>query len=267
MRRNKKSLLAVVTAGAVAVTNPWAGVPAQAAGATAASDYDFVAKIEVGVPGASDARGCSGALVRAEWVLTSAACFARNGVPLANDVPPLTTTITVGRPDLTTGTGQVLTATRVVSRSDRDVALVRLNRAVTGLTPIVLGDTAPAVGEVWRIAGYGRTRSEWIPTHQHAGDVTVESAASAPSVRLTNTRDVTVCRGDSGGPVFREANGRQLLMGVATSSGQAGCLGAGEDAPTGVVSTRVDDLNDWIDASTSTPLRPRIDFNNDGNAD
>ncbi|MEU8656582.1 trypsin-like serine protease [Actinoplanes philippinensis] len=269
MKATQQRLLATAAAATVMVVSPWTGVPAQAAGATTDSNYDFVAKIEAGVPGTADARGCSGALIRQDWVITSAACFARNGVPITDGAPTPATKVTVGRPDLTTGSGQVLTATRVLSHPDRDVALVQLEKAVTGVTPIELGNTGPVAGEGWRIAGYGRTRSAWIPTRQHTGDFTVESAPSTALVQLTNTTDNTVCRGDTGGPAFREDNGRQLLMGLATSSGQAGCLGVHDDALTGVVSTRVDDLSSWISEKTFVRKfdRSNNDFNNDGNID
>jgi hypothetical protein len=268
--------LSAAAAGAAIAAGPWIGVPAQAAGATADSDYSFVAKIEVGQPGSADGRGCSGALIRPDWVITSAACFAQNGVPITDGAPALRTTVTVGRPDLSTSTGHVLTAVRVVSRSDRDVALVQLDRAATGVTPVELG-TGPTAGEVLHIAGYGRTGTEWVPRRQHAGDFTVESAPGTTSVQLANTPNATVCQGDAGGPALRDSAGGQVLVAVASSSGQAGCYKAAAGASAGAVGTRVDDLAAWIRARIEVlpPIRGDVetgsgrwaDFDGDGKAD
>ncbi|WP_433790726.1 FG-GAP-like repeat-containing protein [Actinoplanes sp. CA-252034] len=246
----KKRALSVLTVGAAVVVTPLAAVPALAATATTASAYGFVTKIEIGVPGAAGARACSGALVRPDWVVTSAACFAQNGVPIADGAPPAATSVTVGRADLSATTGEVLAATRVVSHPDRDVALVRLVRASTTGTVVELGATVPAAGEALRLAGYGRTRTEWVPRLQHAGDFTVESAPATASVQLVNLPDTTVCKGDAGGPIFRETAGRAVLAAVTSGGGQQGCLGAPSDAPAGATGTRVDDIADWVGTVT-----------------
>ncbi|GIE82956.1 fusidic acid esterase FusH [Actinoplanes philippinensis] len=249
----KKRALSVLTVGAAVAVTPWAAVPALAATATTASAYGFVTKIEVGTPGAADARACTGALVRAEWVVTSAACFAQNGVPIADGAPPQATSVTVGRPDLSTTGGQVLAATRVVSHPDRDVALVQLVRPSTTGATIGLGATAPAAGEALRLAGYGRTRTEWVPRVQHAGDFTVASAPATASLQLDNQPDTTVCKGDAGGPIFREAGGSAQLVAVTSTGGQQGCVGAASDAPAGAVGARVDDIAAWV-TSVTTPV-------------
>ncbi|RZU52094.1 VCBS repeat protein [Krasilnikovia cinnamomea] len=267
----------VALVGALAVTTVWAGVPAHGADTAVDSAHAFAAKIEVGAPGSTDARGCSGALVHPQWVITSAACFARPGSPVPTGAPQLATTVIVGRPDLSTRAGHALAAVQVVAHPDRDVAVVKLAAPVTGVKPVTLGTGAPAAGEVLQVAGYGRTRTEWVPTHQHASEFTVGSS-TATSAELVNRPGATVCKGDAGAPVLRGAAGAPSLVAVATGSGQRGCLAVADDAPTGATSARVDDLRSWIWQNTAQ-LPPSqgadpeaasgrwADFDGDGKAD
>ena len=253
---NKRRLPAVAAAGSVAALLLWNVLPLPGPGATTDSAHGFVAKIEVGVPGATDARSCSGALVRPAWVLTSAECFARNGVPARDGLPLLRTTVTVGRPDLASGAGHTLAATRIVVHPDRDVALVRLVAAATGVAPVELSATAPAQGETLRIAGYGRTGAAWAPARQHSGDFTVESVPVGAPIQLAATAGATVCEGDAGGPVLRESAGRQALVGLAAGSGRAGCPGAEAGALTGAAGVPAGDLDAWIRAAEQRTTLP-----------
>ncbi|BFU46937.1 FG-GAP-like repeat-containing protein [Krasilnikovia sp. MM14-A1004] len=259
--------------GALAVTATGASAPANAADTAVDSDFAFAAKIEVGAPGSTDARGCSGALVRPQWVITSATCFSRPGSPATSGAPLLPTTVVVGRPDLSTGAGHATTVTRVEPHPDRDIALVKLAASITDVTPVAVGSGAPVAGEVLRVAGYGRTRTEWVPSHQHAGDFTVDSS-SATSAQLVNRPGATVCKGDAGAPVLRGTS----LVAVATSSAQHGCLGVDGEASTTAAAARVDDLAEWILQNTAQ-LPPSegsdpeassgrwADFDGDGKAD
>ncbi|GAA0795097.1 FG-GAP-like repeat-containing protein [Spirilliplanes yamanashiensis] len=223
---------------------------ATAAGAVVGSDegandaYRFAARIVVGeLPG----RGCSGALVAPQWVVTAKACF---GVGVQAGAPAQPTTVTVGRTDGSTAAGHVLAATRVVPHPDRDVVLVRLAARARGVTPVPVATAAPQAGESLRLLGFGRTATAWVPDRLHGATAAV-GVVAAGTVEVAGESGATlVCMGDAGGPAVRGAGAGAELVALHHSSGQQGCHGVdGTDAPT--VETRVDDLAAWI-AATAT---------------
>lgn len=224
----------------------------------------FTARLDIG----NGQRACSGALVDHEWILTAASCFADDpavslAVPAGS--PKLRTTATIGRTDLTTTTGVVRNVVEVVAHPSRDAALVRLNRPVTTVSPVALGTTAAAAGEELKVAGYGRTKTEWAPLKLHSGTFTVD-AVNASDVNLTGKDGASVCMGDTGGPALRVAGGQAQLVAVHSRSAQAGCFGVDAAVTsTAAVDTRVDDLRPWIDAKLAAPRF--TDFNCDGAED
>ncbi|MFF9458706.1 trypsin-like serine protease [Streptomyces flaveolus] len=210
-------------------------------------------------------RGCSGVLVDTEWLLTAASCFAANpaeSLAVPTGKPAKKTTATIGRADLTGTGGAVREVVELVPRTDRDVVLARLNRPVTGVNPLAPATTAPAAGEELKLAGYGRTRSEWAPLALHTGAFTVD-ASDATSATVTGKDGVAACMGDTGGPLVRTVGGTQQLVALASRSYQGGCFGIDEaETRTGGTAARVDDLAPWI-ASKVGATRV-TDFNCDG---
>ncbi|GGX80758.1 hypothetical protein GCM10010358_38730 [Streptomyces minutiscleroticus] len=143
-------------------------------GATARS-RSFTARLVIGAD--DTMRACSAVLVDSQWLLTASSCFAddpNNPTALGAGAPKLVTTATIGRTDLTSTTGQVRKVTQLDPRTDRDLTLARLDRPVTGITPVAVATDAPVTGEELTIAGYGRiggdgrgtvgTRSAMWPT-------------------------------------------------------------------------------------------------------
>lgn len=255
------ALAAALAAGPVVMT----AVPAAAVTGPASPSSDtthaYAAQIVVG----DHDRGCSGVLVDTEWLLTAASCFAEDpaaslAVPAGK--PQKKTTATIGRSDLTSTAGAVRTVVELVPRADRDVVLARLNRPVTGVTPVALGTTAPAAGEQLTLAGYGRSKTEWAPLNLHTGTFSVD-ASDATTATVTGKDGVAACMGDTGGPLVRTVNGTAQLAALAGRSYQGGCFGidAAETRTAGVV-TRVDDLASWV-ASKAGANRVS-DFNCDG---
>ncbi|MFF8383326.1 trypsin-like serine protease [Streptomyces kanasensis] len=255
--------LAALTAALIAA--PLA-VPAHAVTGTAEAEGSlaFTARLDIG----NGQRACSGALVDREWLLTAASCFADNpAVSLAvpTGAPKLKTTATIGRTDLTTAAGVVRNVVEVVAHPSRDAALVRLNRPVTTVAPVAISATAAAAGEQLKAAGYGRTKDEWAPLKLHSGTFTVD-AVNAADVNVTGQGGVSVCAGDTGGPVLRTVNGVAQLVAVNSRSYQAGCFGIDATVTsTAAVDTRVDDLRAWVGAETAAPVVN--DFNCDGAED
>ncbi|GLI01289.1 trypsin-like serine protease [Phytohabitans aurantiacus] len=258
---------AVLVAGLVATLLP-AGTPAYGVAngePVAAGTYGFVAHLRIG-----DVRACSGALVDTEsisdqlgafaavpsgprWVLTAASCFARDGQPTRSGPPPWPTTVTVGRANLLAeDAGVVLQATDVISHPDRDVALVRLASPVAGVTAASLASHTLPAGTDVRVAGYGRTETEWVSDRLDSGVFTVQ-AADEQSYGLTGagTPLVSACKGDAGAPMFRgDAGTSAVLYGLISTSFQAGCLAATETR-NGATAAGLQGLGGWIGANAA----------------
>lgn len=247
--RPRAALTSLLVAAAV-TTGAFTSAPAQAvSGAPAKNgDHAFTARLDIG----NGKRACSAALVDREWLLSAASCFADNpdaSPEVPAGAPALKTTATIGRTDLTTTTGQVRNVVQLVPHPDQDLVLARLASPVTGITPVALSATAPAAGEELRVAGYGRTKDEWAPLRLHTGTFSVDSA-SATQIAITGKDGAAVCKGDTGGPAFREAGGSVQLVGVNSRSWQGGCFGADKaETRTGAIGTRIDTLRTWINAN------------------
>ncbi|QNP71888.1 S1 family peptidase [Streptomyces roseirectus] len=249
------ALAAGLLAGPVALC---AAPTASAVGGTPATGttYGYTAQILVG----DYARGCSGVLVDTEWLLTAASCFAADpasALTVPAGKPAQKTVATIGRTDLSGTDGAVREVVELVPRTDRDVVLARLNKPVAGVTPAVVSTAAPTAGEQLTYAGYGRTKSEWVPLKLHTGTLTVDSAGSG-TASVTGVGGAA-CQGDSGGPVVRGGQ----LVGLNSRSFQGGCFGVdAAETRTGGIVARVDDIAAWV---TSTVGAPRAtDFNCDG---
>ncbi|MFI8092328.1 trypsin-like serine protease [Streptomyces sp. NPDC086080] len=260
-RRRLTVLGAALTAGPLALSaTPAVAVtgPASPAGDTT---HAYTAQLIIG----DHDRGCSGVLVDTEWLLTAASCFADDpaqSLAVAPGKPAAKTTATIGRPDLTGTGGAVREVVELVPRTDRDVVLARLNRPVTNVAPIALAASAPAAGEELKLAGYGRTDTEWAPLDLHTGTFSVASA-DGTTAEVTGTDGVAACMGDTGGPMVRTTGGTHQLVALASRSYQGGCFGTDDDqTDTGGVIARVDDLAAWVNSKVGAV---RVtDFNCDG---
>ncbi|MHC0433937.1 trypsin-like serine protease [Streptomyces sp. O3] len=264
MRPNRSTRLSALATALIAGPLALCAAPASAVtggGAATGTTHAYTAEITVG----DHARGCSGTLVDAEWLLTAASCFVDDpaaGLDVAAGVPRQKTTAVIGRADLTDAQGAERRIVELVPRADRDVVLARLNRPVTGVAPIALATAAPAAGERLTFAGYGRTKDEWAPLKLHTGAYTVDSAA-ATTAAVTGQDGAAACRGDAGGPVVRVNNGTATLVALNSRSFQGGCFGVDDTVTsTAGIAARVDDLASWVNAKTGAT---RItDFNGDG---
>ncbi|MEV7676799.1 FG-GAP-like repeat-containing protein [Streptomyces sp. NPDC088752] len=226
------------------------GSPALALeGTDATASHNFTARIVVG----DSQRSCSGVLVSQRWVLTSGSCFADNGRPAAGK-PPVATTVTIGRTDLTqTTVGTTRAAVEIVPHASRDLVLVKLATGVAGVKPVALASTPVTTNQAVTVAGFGRTKTEWVPDKLHTGAFTAAGDSSA-DVTLTATGTAAICKGDAGGPVLRTNGTTQELVAVASRSWQGGCLGTDPaETRTGAIATRVDDVRSWI-TGTANPV-------------
>ncbi|MET9626474.1 tachylectin-related carbohydrate-binding protein [Lentzea sp. NPDC006480] len=228
-----------VTVVAAVAAVALAGVPvAQALSGGAVvpeGSYEFLARLS------SADKGCSGALVAPSYVITAASCLPQTGE----------VKVVVGKANLATGTGHVTKVARVIRHTDRDVALVKLADKTAGITPIALSSTALAQNESVKAAGFGRTATEWVPDRPRVATFTV-GALNAAEASLSGEKDT--CKGDAGGPAFREVGGTPQLVALNAKSWQNGCLLVSETRK-GSTGTRVDDLTAWITKQiTPTPV-------------
>ncbi|MFJ8313144.1 MULTISPECIES: trypsin-like serine protease [unclassified Streptomyces] len=234
-----------------------------------AGHYAFTAKLNIG-----DKQACSGALVDAQWVITAATCFAVDGKPAQTGKPAVQTTVTVGRTDLDTSTGSVTSAVQLVPHPDRDIVLVKLAQPVTGVVPVKVASTAPVASDRLIVAGFGRTKTQWVPSKLHSSAFTV-GWVGGKSVDLNGSSDAVICQGDAGGPALRDNNGTPELVAVNSLSWQGGCLGTDPaETRTGAVDARVDDINGWVQQTRLAAIVPDVtsvmtsgDFNGDGITD
>ncbi|MFJ9947544.1 trypsin-like serine protease [Kitasatospora sp. NPDC091207] len=243
------SLLTTTTAGLLILGTVPAG--AVAGDPVADGGYSFSAKLDIG----EGKRSCSAALINPTWLITAASCFAAdpaNPSTVTAGRPADKTVATVGRADLGGTAGKSVEVVDLKPRADRDLVLARLASPVFGVTPVALATAAPAVGDTLRATGYGRTGDEWVPTRLHSAAVTVKSAA-ATTVTIAPKAPATgaICKGDTGGPTFKENGTTAVLAGVHSLSWQGGCFGSTETR-TDAVETRVDDIRQWIADSSST---------------
>ncbi|WP_189081596.1 trypsin-like serine protease [Mangrovihabitans endophyticus] len=191
---------------------------ARASGGPAAPDsLDFVARIEIGVPGTADARACTGVLVRPRVLVTARECVvsADHPDPAAGSALRITATFAGGDP---------LRVVDVHPDLTDDLSAVVLARPAT-VEPVPLGAAAQA-GETLTAAGFGRTAHEWVPDQPHAVSFDVSAAAAGRvDLALDESSDAGLCRGDAGAPLLRESADGPELVAVATAAYQRGCFG------------------------------------------
>ncbi|GAA1270723.1 hypothetical protein GCM10009665_68790 [Kitasatospora nipponensis] len=208
--------------------------------------YPAVGTVTIGQPGHPGSRSCTGTLVDTQWVLSAASCFADNPADLSTvptGAPRTKSTVTLG--------GQTVSLVGLTPRSDRDLVLARLGSPVFDVTPVPVASTAPTQGETLKVAGFGRTRTEWIPSAQHAGTFGVDTVnATTLAVSGQSPAGIAVCAGDAGAPALRESAGRTELAAVSSTSWQNGCLASAETR-TGATEARIDDLGQWVKNTVS----------------
>jgi hypothetical protein len=177
-------------------------------------------------------------------LITAGHCFHDLDGTRVNRTVADRTTVTVGRADLRGSAGHVAQVVAVRQAPGADVALVRIDRAITDIDPIAVATTAPAAGEQVRLTGFGSTGDDEsrTPDRMQTGRFTVTSvgAASIATTGLAPRRDTSACPRDSGGPYVRTRAGRPAVL-VAVVGGGPRCPHTGEDT-----SARVDTLAGWI---------------------
>ena len=173
---------------------------------------------------------CSGTLIASQIVLTARHCVSRTteevscppaGPQVTQNRAPDTLGILVGD-DITTATLVAKGRTLVVPPGDtlcqEDIALIVLDRPVTGIAPLGVRTSSVKVGEHVRAVGYGMTGPGSGAGKKLLREHVAVKAVSQAELEVGEA----TCQGDSGGPALDEQTSE--VIGVVSRGGPT-CVG------------------------------------------
>jgi putative cell wall-binding protein len=236
-------------------------------GRASSGEYPFmVALHDAGVEDNGDAFFCGGSLISETWVLTAAHCVVDSE---PDEVDVLTRTIDIER-------GTRIHAADIIVHEGfgffdlgDDVALIELEDAVTGVTPMTLatpGTTLERAGTRVTLTGWGVTDPDEYVASRYlqeadmpviaddrcadATDADTDGILCAGAPQDDDDGGVDSCYGDSGGPLFGTEDGRRVQIGIVSFGTESEC-GVGLSAY-----TRVAHYIDWIADRAAVDVGP-----------
>lgn len=179
--------------------------------------YGFAVKLTAtNIPrpdGSTYESACSAALIAPQWVITAGHCFHDvNRVPVSGSVPyPTAVTILRDRDAAT-----VANIVEVRQAPSGDIALARLDSAVTEVAPLELSRWHARQGNVLRVVGWGKTDpSQTSPASvPRTGQVTITSVTRTvvKAVGLAPSTTTSACTYDSGASYFLESPRHRMYL-------------------------------------------------------
>jgi Trypsin len=252
-RWRNRTLALLGTAAAVLLTVLVAPAPAAQAVADGSDvpdgRYTFAAALSFPLitraDGSTYSSACSGALIAPSWIITAGHCLHDGNRNRINGAPHYEVQVTVGRATLSGTGGQTRQGVEVRQSPTEDVALVRLDRPVFGIIPLLISPLPPRAGEVLRLTGWGSADAEADLSHRpdrlQTGLVQVSSFTDTDVLvhGLAPKPTTSACPYDSGAPYFRTIGSVSFLVGTEVD---------GPDCPHADDETtaRTDTIAGWI---------------------
>ena len=203
----------------------------------------------VGIVGNATGGTSSGTLIAPRFVLTSAqnvAGFAATDARFTLGMETFSSVAITVHPNFD--------ATQLGTDAANDLAIIELDRAVTGVAPSPLYRSTPAVNDLLTIVGFGAGGDG---TNGQDGTFGTKRSGSTPVDVVTpalirwsfdNDTESNIAPGDTGGPNFVQIGNGLLVAGISSFNSQAnGAIGDVASA------TRVDAYANWIDFVVGTP--------------